>query len=116
MPTRITPCRTQVSDRFPVASFVVRVPADRYFELAFATDPALFHATHRHERTVENFHTSRQTGLMRAPAGEATYLVPGGQLRRFAGKQRIYYAIATFSSPRGDDARTSVPNTSSRPG
>ncbi len=109
MPTRVTPCRTQVSDRFPVASFVVQVPSDRYFELAFATDPQLFHASRRNERSVTNFHTSRQSGLMRAPAGEATYLVPGPQLQRFAGRQRIYYAIATFASPRGDDPRTSVP-------
>jgi len=108
MSTRVTPCRTQVSDRFPVASFVVQVPSDRYFELAFATDPELFHASRRAERRPGNFHTSRQSGLMRAPAGEATYLVPGPQLQRFAGRQRIYYAIATFASPRGDDPRTSV--------
>ena len=35
----ITPCRTLISDRFPVASFVVKVPDLRCFEVAYATDP-----------------------------------------------------------------------------
>ena len=108
MPTRITPCRTQISDRFPVASFVVSVPTERYFEIACATDPALFHASRRQDRTTRNFHSSRRSGIMRAPAGEATYVLPGGQLRRFSGHQRIYYAIATYASPRGDDPRAST--------
>ncbi|WP_428267243.1 hypothetical protein [Haliangium sp.] len=104
----IIPCQTELSDRFPVASFAVKVPHDRYFELAFATDPSLFHPKAAHRRTSRNFYTSRSSGLMRAPAGQATYLLPSQQLRRFAGRSRLHYALATYDSPRGDDPRVSV--------
>jgi hypothetical protein len=106
--SQIVACRTELSDRFPVASFAVRVPSKRYFEVAFATDPRLFHPEASGRRTAANFYSSRSSGLMRAPAGEATYLLPSGQLRRFAGKRRLYYALATYGSPRGEDVQTSA--------
>ena len=81
---RITPIRERISDRFPVASFVVSAPPDRYFEVACATDPALFRGDQRHRRTNHNFATSRVGGFLRAPAGQATYMIPPQQLRRFA--------------------------------
>jgi hypothetical protein len=99
----ITPVRERISERFPVASFVVSVPPDRYFEIACATDPKLFHAEHKPRRTPANFATSRIGGLLRAPAGQATYLIPPQQLRRFAGAQRLYYALATFRGARNED-------------
>jgi hypothetical protein len=64
----ITPVRARISERFPVASFVVTVPPDRYFEVACATDPRLFRAENRHARRATNFATSRLGGLLRAPA------------------------------------------------
>ncbi|TMQ08135.1 MAG: hypothetical protein E6J90_41430 [Deltaproteobacteria bacterium] len=99
----ITACRERISDRFPVASFVVKVPPDRLFEIACATDPRLFATENRERRTPANFSTSRSSGLMRAPAGEATYLVPPDQLRRFAGARRLYYAVAAYRTPQGQD-------------
>jgi hypothetical protein len=104
----ITPSRRLVSDRFPVVSFAVNVPPDRLFEIACATHPALLGADHSHLRTPSNFFTSRMGGLLRAPAGHATYLVPSEQLRRFAGQGRLYYAVGSYRDPRGADARFSV--------
>ncbi len=98
----VTPCRALVSERFPVASFVVEVPPERCFELACATDPALFHPTNQPQRTAKNFWTSRFGGLMRAPAGRATYLLPPEQLRHFAGAPRLYYALGTYGGINGE--------------
>ena len=78
----ITPSRAVISDRFPVASFVVRVPTDRCFEIACATDPRLFAADQGGHRKTDNFFSTRIGGLMRAPAGEATVLIPPQQLGR----------------------------------
>jgi hypothetical protein len=101
--TRITPCRDRISDRFPVASFVVQLPRERFFEIACATDPRLFHPDHAHERTTRNFLSSRYGGLLRAPAGEATYIVPPQQLKQFAGATRLYYSLGTYRDLRGED-------------
>ena len=105
----ITPCRALISDRFPVASFAVNVAPDRLFEIACATHPALLRGDHSHLRTPGNFFTSRMGGLLRAPAGHATYLVPSDQLRRFAGQPRLYYAVGSYRDQRGADARFSAP-------
>ena len=99
----ITPCRTTVSDRFPIASFVVHVPPDRLFEVACATDPQLFHPEQRERRRPENFVTSAARGLMRAPAGQATYLMPPEDLRRFAGAKRIYYALGAYRGMENEE-------------
>lgn len=98
----ITPVRERISERFPVASFVVNVPPDRYFEIACATDPRLFRGDHAHRRTVANFATSRAGGLLRAPAGQATYIIPPSQLRRFAGAPRLYYALGSYAGARNE--------------
>ena len=99
----ITPVRERISERFPVASFVVTVPPDRYFEVACATHPHLFRRGNAHLRTAQNFATSRGAGLLRAPAGQATYMIPPQTLRRFAGQPRLYYAVAAFRGPRNED-------------
>lgn len=104
----IIACRERISDRFPLASFVVKVPPDRLFEIACATDPRLFAAENREHRTPANFATSRAAGLMRAPAGEATYFLPPEQLQRFAGARRLYYAVAAFRGPQGQDPIATV--------
>lgn len=105
----VHPCRDLVSDRFPVASFVVRAPADRFFEVACATDPELFGARGQTRRSSSNFYSSRlEGGLMRAPAGEVTWLLPPEQLQRFAGARRLYYAVAHFAGLRGEDARFTI--------
>jgi hypothetical protein len=104
----ITPARTRISDRFPVASFTVLAPEKRYFEIACATDPSLFHASQTGKRTARNFFTSRARGLIRASRQGLTYMMPPHQLQQFAGAKRLYYALATYGSPRGDDARFSI--------
>ena len=104
----IAPGRTHISDRFPVASFTVAVPEDRYFEIACTTDPRLFHRDHSGQRTSRNFFSSRSAGLLRAPRGQTTYLLPPEQLQRFAGARRVYYALATYGGPRGEGARFSL--------
>jgi hypothetical protein len=104
----VHPSRDVISDRFPVASFVVKAPPERVFEVACATDPALFSPQHRAHRTPANFYSSRAEGLMRAPGGQATWLVPSDQLRRFAGASRVYYAVAHYGNARGEDPRLSV--------
>ena len=104
----ITPCQRKISDRFPVASFVVNIPSNRLFEIVCTTDPQLLRPEYRGRRTTNNFFTSRSSGLLRAPAGHATYLVPADQLKRFAGQSRVYYALASYDSPRGDDLKLSV--------
>ena len=40
----IAPCRELISDRFPIASFNIEIPRSRYYEVACATDPRLFHS------------------------------------------------------------------------
>lgn len=104
----IHPCRDTVSDRFPVASFAVRVPTDRCFEIACATDPRLFHPSRFGSRTPHNFYTSRGEGLMRLPAGQGTYLLPPEQLQRFAGAQRLYYALGTYTDAAGSRPELSI--------
>ena len=104
----ITPARTRISDRFPVASFNVFAPDTRYFEIACTTDPSLFHASHKEQRTSRNFFSSASRGLIRTSRQGMTYMVPPTQLQQFAGAKRLYYALATYGSPRGDDARFSI--------
>jgi hypothetical protein len=105
----ITPCQRLISDRFPVASFVVNAPPERLFEIACATDPTLFRSDQRHRRSASNFFSTRLGGLMRAPAGHATYLMPPDQLKRFAGARRLFYNVGSYAGPRGEDPRFSVP-------
>jgi hypothetical protein len=97
----ITPTRDGISDRFPHLSFMVRVPPSRWFEVACATDPRLFWPQYAAYRRPESFSTSRAQGLLRASAGQAVYLVPREQLRRFAGARRLYYALGTYLTPDG---------------
>lgn len=101
METQIVPCRAEISDRFPVASFAVTVPPARCFEVACATDPRLFHTDWQRYRSPGNFYSSRNEGLMRAPGGHTAWFIPAEQLRRFAGSQRIYYALATYENAYG---------------
>ncbi len=105
---RIIPCRDEITDRFPVASFAVHVPPARSFEVACTVDPRLLHSSWSARRTPENFFTSRYGGLLRAPRGETVWFLPSDQLQRFVGARRIYYALATYGGARGEAPRFSV--------
>ncbi len=104
----IIPCRRTISDRFPVASFRVRVPEPRYYEVACATDPRLFHPDQAGRRRAANFYTSRDCGLIAAQRGEHTWMMPPEVLRSFAGARRIYYALGTYAGKGGEAPRFSI--------
>jgi V8-like Glu-specific endopeptidase len=92
----LTPTRTEISDRFSVLGFRIRSGRSPYFEVAIATDPALFHADAKAQRTESNFYSTHAAGPLEADRGEAMYFVPPHVLRHFAGKDRLYYTIAAF--------------------
>jgi len=104
----IVPCRSTISERFPIASFMVRLPRERLYEVACATDPRLFHTAYAAHRTRDNFYTSREAGLLAAGEGESTFFIPPHQLRRFAGSRRIYYALGSYGGRNGENARFSI--------
>jgi len=92
----LTPTRTEISDRFSVLGFRVRSGRNPYFEVAIATDPSLFHADAKAQRTAANFFSSHSSGPILAEHGEAMYFIPPHALRHFAGKERLYYTVAAF--------------------
>ena len=104
----IAPCRSQISDRFPIASFDIALPQSGYYEVVCATDPRLLHTQWRQHRTQRNFFTSRNNGLLPAPNGRSAFFVPPEQLKRFAGARRIYYALASYGSPTGTNPQFSI--------
>lgn len=97
MATMIRPNRLEVSDRFPVAGFTVKTGNYPWFEVVLATDPALFRAEHKSQRTYANFYSSHAMGPLPTERGEAVYLVPPEVLKRFAGQPKLYFGMATFS-------------------
>lgn len=104
----IIPCRSTITDRFPIASFVIRTPRQRYFEVACATDPRLFHTDYAGHRSPQNFYSSRHAGVLCNERGDTTWMVPPQTLRRFAGAGRLYYALATYGGRSGEDPRFSI--------
>jgi hypothetical protein len=97
MASLIKPNRQEVSRAFPVLGFTVQTAGPRYFEVAVATDPALFGPEARSRRTISNFYSTRAAGAMPADSGHAVYLLPPMVLAGFAGQERLYYRLATFS-------------------
>ena len=99
MPSLIKPNRQEVSRAFPVLGFTVQTAGPRDFEVAVATDPGLFGPEARPRRTSSNFYSTRASGTLPADTGHAVYLLPPRVLARFAGQERLYYRLATFSGP-----------------
>jgi hypothetical protein len=89
--------RAEVSDRFPMLGFTVRTGARPYFEAVVTTDPTLLDSGQRERRKPDTFWSSRELGPLPAERGEAVLIVPDAVLRRFAGSERLYYAVATFA-------------------
>jgi hypothetical protein len=104
----IVPCRTLISERFPIASFSVRMPQRRLYEVAVATDPRLFHTDYANHRTPRNFYSSRAQGLLVAERDDEAFMLPPEQLRRFAGARRLYYALGTYGGRNGEDPHFSI--------
>ncbi len=115
MPDLIRPNRLMVDDRFSVLGFTIRADAPvKWFEVALATDPQLFRADAKANRTPSNFYSSRAAGPLLIERGEAVYLIPAEVLARFIGGQKLYFALATFSdSNRGMVEIAGVPTESS---
>lgn len=88
--------RAEVNDRFPMLGFTVRTGTRPYFEAVVTTDPGLLDPTLRDQRGPGSFWSSRGLGPLPAERGEAVFILPDAVLRRFAGAERLYYAIATF--------------------
>lgn len=97
---RIQANRDSIDDRFSVLGFTVRTESP-LFEVAVATDPALFRTENRTRRARGNFHSSRAEGAIYARRGEAVYLVPPQVLANFVGQQRLYFGLATYREGSG---------------
>lgn len=97
---RIQSNREAIDDRFSVLGFTVRTESP-LFEVAVATDPALFHADRRAQRSRRNFYSSRSAGALRARRGEAVYLVPPDVLANFVGQQKLWFGLATYGEHNG---------------
>ncbi|HWB82336.1 MAG TPA: hypothetical protein VG755_45540, partial [Nannocystaceae bacterium] len=87
---------------------MIRTPRDRWFEVACATDPRLFHTDYAGHRNAGNFYSSRATGVLGNARGDTTWMMPPQALRRFAGAQRLYYALATYGGRNGEDPRFTI--------
>ncbi|MGH8248764.1 MAG: N-acetylmuramoyl-L-alanine amidase, partial [Gammaproteobacteria bacterium] len=74
-----------------------------WFEVAVATDPKLFNPGSKALRNHSNFYSSRASSPLPAERGEAVYLLPPPVLARFAGKDHLYYTMATFQKPDFND-------------
>ena len=90
----ITPCRKTISERFPIASFVVRVPKARHYEVACATDPRLFHTDYAAHRTPQNFYSSLGDGLAVANKG-----CPSGKRACQAKTQPLRCSVEGYCVP-----------------
>ena len=77
-------------------------------EIAIATDPNLFRAENKAGRTLSNFYSSRASGPLPVPRGEAVYVVPADVLARFIGQERIYVALATTPERNGQTPNVDV--------
>jgi N-acetyl-anhydromuramyl-L-alanine amidase AmpD len=103
---RITPIRNEVNGTFRSASLRIRTDAaPAWFEVALATDPALFSVAAKAQRTEANFYSTRGDGAIPAPGGDTIWIAPEQVLSRFIGQPRLYYALAVFATPdRADPA------------
>ena len=107
---RIQANRDSIDDRFSVLGFTVRTESP-LFEVAVATDPALFKPENRPRRARANFYSSRANGVGRARRGEAVYLVPPDVLSNFVGQPRLYFGLATYrENSRGRPDFVQVPS------
>ena len=83
MPSQIRPNRLEVSDRFPMLGFTIKADGEnKRYEIAIASDAALFGPDGKSKRTRANFYSSRVAGLLPVGRGETVYVLPPEILRR----------------------------------
>ena len=100
MAAYIRPNRREVTRQFPILGFTVHSgPHPAWFEVALATDPTLLDAAGAARRTQATFYSSRAEGALRAEGRQTVYFVPPPVLARFAGQDRLYYALALYRQP-----------------
>jgi N-acetyl-anhydromuramyl-L-alanine amidase AmpD len=98
MPGFMSANRPGVDERFPLAGFTIRTGiTPSWFEAVFFTRKDLLE--NKDERTASNFYSTRGLGPLPAPRGEAVFIVPPEVMARFAGADRVYYAIAMYRQP-----------------
>jgi hypothetical protein len=102
MTAHIRANRLEVTDRFPMLGFTIRTDGTPLrAEVAVATDTKLFNAVNKTQRTLTNFYSSRASGSLSIPRGEAVYVIPSEVLARFVGNDRLYVALATVVDRTG---------------
>jgi hypothetical protein len=102
MPNLIRPKRLAVTDRFPMVGFTIRTDRQpKRYEVALASDAALFKGEAKGRRTPSNFYSTRVAGPLSITNGEAVYVLPPEVLARFIGQPRLYYALATYENGNG---------------
>src|SRR6266516_2348452 len=114
MPSQIRPTRLEVSDRFPMLGFTIKTDgSSKRYEVAIASDPGLFQFDAKAKRTKGTFYSSRGAGLQPIERGEAVYVVPPEVLARFAGQEKLYFALATYANGKGGPEIAGVPTQAS---
>lgn len=102
MTAQIRPNRMEVSDRFPMLGFAVRVDEpDVEAEVVLASDIALFSAENKARRTAANFYSSREHGTLMVPRGDGIFVVAPEVLARFIGSDKLHFGLATGKSGNG---------------
>jgi hypothetical protein len=102
MTAQIRPNRMEVSDRFPMLGFSVRVDKPNVeAEIVLANDIALFDSRNKGQRRTENFYSSRENGTLMVPRGDGVFVVAPEVLARFVGSDKLYFGLATGHSDNG---------------
>jgi hypothetical protein len=102
MTAQIRPNRMEVSDRFPMLGFSVRVDEPNVeAEVVLANDISLFSGENRTKRTPGNFYSSRENGTLMVPRGDGVFVVAPEVLARFVGSDKLYFGLATGHANNG---------------
>ena len=102
MTAQIRPNRMEVSDRFPMLGFSVRVDEPNVeAEVVLANDISLFDSQNKAKRNANNFYTSRENGTLVVPRGDGVFVVAPAVLARFVGSDKLYFGLATGHSGNG---------------
>ena len=102
MTAQIRPNRMEVSDRFPMLGFVVRVDEPNVeAEVVLANDIALFSPENKNRRTAANFYSSQEQGTLVVPRGDGVFVVAPEVLARFIGSDKLHFGLATGRSGNG---------------
>jgi len=102
MTAQIRPNRMEVSDRFPMLGFSVRVDEPNVeAEVVLANDISLFDSQNKAKRQAGNFYTSRENGTLMVPRGDGVFVVAPEVLARFVGSDKLYFGLATGHSGNG---------------